>query len=141
MNAIELTVVWTDDDQMLKLGVHASNHAHSVYHETYVYPDALAAFGEKLKAFPQTSTCEVTIECGSREPRFHDYIRLHVFVLKPTGQSALEIESEIRGSPPLSAESRFFISGVPADFNRLGSELVAWVKNPDRPLRAEWQND
>ncbi len=132
--------MWTDDDGMLELSIRASSRAHTLYHETYVYPDALVAFGEKLKAFPQSATSEVALECGSKDPQFHDYIRLHLFVLKPTGSSALEIESEIGGSPPLRAENHFFIPGMPADFNRFGSELVAWVKNPDRPLRVEWQD-
>jgi hypothetical protein len=140
MNAIELTVVWTHDDQMLELGIRASSRAHTLYHETYVYPGALAAFGEKLKAFPQDVAAEATMECGSKDPKFHDYLRLHLFVLKPMGMSALEIESVIRGSPPLRAESHFFIPGMPADFNRFGSELVTWVENPDRPLRVEWQD-
>ena len=140
MNSIELVVLWTDDDGMLQLGIRASSAAHTLYHETYVYPDALAEFGKNLTTFPLHAQAAVMFECGSKDPKFNNYLRLRAFVLRPTGHSALEIESEIRGVPPSRAESHFFIAGMPADFNRLGSELAAWSKSPDEPIRVEWKD-
>lgn len=140
MNFVEFTVLWTDHDGMLQLGVKASSATHAAYQETYLYPDSLRSFGEGLKDFPRAVAAEVVLECGSKDPKWHDYLRMRVFLLKPTGQSALELESEVRGDPPVRSESHFFIPGMPADFNRMGSELMHWLADPDKPLRIEWQN-
>ncbi|HXS92152.1 MAG TPA: hypothetical protein VN705_22535 [Steroidobacteraceae bacterium] len=140
MNFLELTVLSTDDDGMVQLGVRAASSTHAAYHETHLYPDSLASFGEELKGFPRAVDTEVVLECGSKDPKWHDYFRMRVFLLKATGRSALELESEVRGTPPVRAESHFFIPGMPADFNRLGSGLVAWLANPSDPFRVEWRN-
>jgi hypothetical protein len=42
--------------------------------------------------------------------------------------------------PVLRAEVHFFIPGMPADFNRLGSELTKWLADTSEPLRVEWKN-
>lgn len=140
MNSLEIEILWTDDDGMVKLAVRASSFTHAAYHETYLYPDDLAAFAAELKEYPRANDHEIALECGSKAPNVHDYFRLRVFLLKRTGPSALEFESEVRGDPPYSAESHFFIPGWPADFNRLGSELIAWLADPSAPLRIEWEN-
>ena len=140
MNRLEFSVLWTDYDGMLQLAVRASSLTHAAYHETYLYADQLAEFADGLRDFPRDASSEVVLECGAKDPKWHDYLRLRVFVVKPTGQSALEIESEIRGDPPVCAESHFFISGMPADFNRLGSALAAWVKSPDDWLSVDWRD-
>jgi hypothetical protein len=141
MNFFELTVLRTDDDGMFELAVRASSAAHAAYHETYLYPDSLASFADGLKSFPTATSAEVVLESGSKDPQWHDYFRIRVFLVKPTGQSALELESQVRGSPPVQAEFHFFIIGMPADFNRIGTELAAWLANPSDPLRVEWQNN
>jgi hypothetical protein len=140
MNFLELTALWTDDDGMFQLAVRASSAAHTAYHETYLYPDSLASFADGLKSFPSATSADVVLESGSKDPKWHDYFRMKVFLLKPTGQSALELESQVRGSPPVRAEFHFFIPGMPADFNRIGAELATWLANPSDPLRVEWQN-
>jgi len=127
MNSLQLTFIWVDDDGMLQLGIGVSSPSHSLYHETYVYPDQLVAFAEGLKAFPINTEAEVTFECGSKDPKFHDYIRIRAFVLNPNGHSALEIESEVRGAAPVRAESHFFVAGLPADFNNLGKKIATWL--------------
>jgi hypothetical protein len=126
---------------MVQLGVRASSFTHAAYHETYLYPDELEAFAAELKEYPRAIDAEVVLECGSKAPKWHDYFRMRVFLLKPTGQSALELESEVRGDPPIRAEIHFFIAGNPADFNRMGSELIAWLADTSAPLRIEWTND
>jgi hypothetical protein len=138
MNSVVFTVLWTDYDTMIKLGVKASSSIHAMYHETYLYPESLEEFAAALKDFPQSSTDEVVLESGSKEPKWHDYIPMRVFLLKLTGSSALEIESEVRGGPPVRAEAHFFIRGMPADFNRMGSALIAWLADTRMPLRIEW---
>lgn len=125
MNALRFTVLWTDDDGMTQLAVTASSPVHATYHETYVYPDSLEEFAAALKEFPRGSADEVVLECGSKDPKWHDYFRMRVFLLRLTGFSALEVESEVRGDPPVCAEAHFFIPGMPADFNRMGSELIS----------------
>ena len=140
MNCLEFTVLWKDYDGMLKLAVKASSAAHAAYHETYVYPNALATFADGLKNFPPASGAELALECGSKDPKWHDYFRMRALLLGPTGQSALEFESEVRGDPPVRAECHFFVAGMPADFNRMGVELAAWMVEPTEPLRVEWQN-
>ncbi|HXQ34186.1 MAG TPA: hypothetical protein VN843_09250 [Anaerolineales bacterium] len=141
MNFVEFTVLWTDDDSMIKLAVKASDCVHATYHETYLYPDDLEEFATALKEFPQGSADEVVLESGSKDPKFHDYLRLRVFLLSRRGPSALEVESEVRGDPPLRSETHFFIPGLPADFNTMGSELTAWLADTSLPLRVEWRND
>lgn len=138
MNRLEFTVLWTDSDGMIQLGVRASGAVHATYGETYLYPEELENFAAALKEFPRGPGDEVVLECGSKDPKSHDYFRLRVFLLRPTGASALEVESEVRGDPPLRAEAHFFIPGMPADFNRMGSAVIAWLRDPDVPLRLEW---
>ena len=140
MNAIEFTVLWTDYDGMFKLAVRASSHTHAAYHEIYLYPEDLEAFAAGLKEFPQAAGAEVVLESGSKDPKFYGYFRMRVFLLRPLGQSALELESEVREDPPVSAEVHFFIPGMPADFNRLGSELTRWLADTSAPLVIEWRN-
>jgi len=140
MNSVEFTVLWTDDDSMIQLAVKASSCIHATYNETYLYPEDLGAFATALKQFPQSSADEVVLECGSKDPKWHDYLRLRVFLLSPRGPSALEVESEVRGDPPHCAETHFFIPGLPADFNRMGSELIAWLVDTHLPLKIEWRS-
>jgi hypothetical protein len=140
MNVVELTILWTDDDGMLQLAVRATSPTHSAYHETYVYPDSLASFAQELREYPRAVGAEVVLECGSKNPKWHDYLRMRIFMLTSTGQSALELESEVRGSAPSRAEAHFFVPGMPADFNRLGAEIVAWLSNPSERFRIEWRN-
>ena len=139
MNSFELTVLGTDYDGLLELGLRASSEVHATYHEVYAYPATLTAFADDLKNFPSNVRSEVVVEFGSRDPHFHNYVRLRVFCLNPSGHSALEIESEARGAPPVCAECHFFIPGMPADFNRLGTMLAAWMEDPRIPMRAEWR--
>lgn len=141
MNSVEFTVLWTDYDSMVQLAVKASSSVHAMYHETYVYPDSLEEFATSLKKFPRSSTDEAILECGSKDPKYHDYLRMRVFMFKPTGPSALEVESEVRGDPPVRAEVHFFIPGMPADFNRMGSALIAWLADTRMPLRIEWRDN
>ena len=141
MNSVEFTVLWTDDDSMVKLAVKASSSVHAAYHETYLYPDSLEEFAAALKEFPQSSSDEVVLESGSKDPKWHDYLRMRVFLISLRGPSALEFESEVRGDPPVRAEAHFFIPGMPADFNRMGSTLIAWLSDTRLPLRIEWRDD
>jgi len=141
MNYVEFTVRWTDDDGMLQVGVKASSSAHATYHEAYLYPDSLEEFATALKEFPRRGEDEVVLECGSKDPQWYGYLRMRVFLLSPTGQSALEVESDVRGDPPVRAEAHFFIPGLPADFNRMGSALIAWLADTRFPLRFEWRDD
>jgi hypothetical protein len=105
-----------------------------------LYPNDLATFADALKAFPRDTKSEVVLEAGSKDPKWHGYLRLRVFVLNATGHSAMEVESDVRGSPPVSATSHFYVPGTPADFNRLGSEMSDWVKNPIDRLVVEWRD-
>ena len=141
MNSVEFTVLWTDHDGMVQLAVKASSSVHATYHESYLYPDDLEEFATALKEFPRSSGDEVVLECGSQDPKWYGYFRMRVFLLSLRGPSALEIESEVRGDPPVRAEAHFFIPGMPADFNRMGSELIAWLTDTRVPLRIEWRND
>lgn len=140
MNFLEFTILWTDDDGMVQVAVKASSSFHATYHETYLYPHELEEFASALKEFPRGSTDEIVLESGSKDPKFQEFLRMRVLLLKPTGSSALEIESEVRGDPPLCAETHFFIPGMPADFNRMGSELITWLADSSLPLRIEWRN-
>lgn len=140
MNSVEFTLLWTDDDGMFQLGARASSAAHAAYHEVYVYPEQLTAFANELREFPRDVRSEVVLESGSKDPKWYGYMRMRVFVLKATGKSALEFESEVRGEPPVRAESHFFVPGMPADFNRMGAELAVWLKEATEPMRIEWSN-
>lgn len=141
MNSVEFTVIWTDDDGMIKLAVKALSSLHAAYHETYLYAECLEEFATALKAFPRSSTDEAVLESGSKDPKGHDYLRLRVFLLSRRGPSALEVESEVRDDPPVRAEAHFFIPGMPGDFNRIGSELIAWLGDTRFPLRVDWRDD
>ena len=125
---------------MVQLAVKVSSSFHAAYHETYLYPDSLEAFAAALKEFPRGTADEVVLECGSKDPKYYDYLRMRVFLVKPTGASALELESEVRGDPPVRAEAHFFIPGMPADFNNLGSALIGWLADTSLPLRFEWRS-
>lgn len=141
MNYLEFQVLWIDDDSMLQLGVRAANSFHAMHQEVYVYPEALEEFAAGLKEFPRDGAHEVGLRSGSKDPQWYGYLRMRLFLLKPTGLSALEIESEVRLAPPLRAEAHFFIPGLPADFNRIGSELNGWLSDTTRPFRIEWSDD
>jgi hypothetical protein len=140
MNFLEFKILWTDSDGMVQLAVSASSLTHTAYHETYLYPTDLKAFAAELKEYPRDMDAEVVLECGAKAPNVRDYFRLRVFLLKRTGLSALEFESEVRGDPPLRAESHFFIPGWPADFNHMGSKLLAWLADTSAPVRIEWES-
>ncbi len=140
MNSVQFKVVWIDDDGMFQLAVRATSSKHAAYHETYLYPQDLEAFAAGLKDFPQGADAEVVLESGATDPKWHDYFRMRAFLLKPTGYSALEFESEVRGDPPIRAEAHFFLPGLPADFNRLGAELITWLNDTAEPLLFEWKN-
>ncbi|HEY5757543.1 MAG TPA: hypothetical protein VIU34_17060 [Steroidobacter sp.] len=58
MNFLQLEVVWTDSDDMLQLAVTATGTTHSAYHETYLYPESLAAFAAVLETFPTKGEAE-----------------------------------------------------------------------------------
>jgi hypothetical protein len=139
MQSIHFEVLWTDYDGMLQLAIRASSETHTAYHETYSYPKDLMQFGEALKVYPTNQLSQAVFVSGSKEPQTHDFMQLKVFMLKSTGHSVLEFSSEVRGVPPVCAESHFFIPGFPADFNKLGAMLCDWLKNPDTPLAVEWQ--
>ena len=141
MNSVEFTVLWTDYDGMFKLAVKGSSSLNAAYHETYLYPDDLEAFAAELKEFPRAAGAEVVLECGSKDPQWYGYFRMRVLLLSRRGPSALEIESEVREDPPVRAECHFFIPGMPADFNRLGSELTRWLADTSAPLCFEWKED
>ena len=141
MNSVEFTVLWTDYEGMFKLAVKASCPTHATYHETYMYPEELEAFAAELKEFPRAAAPEVVLESGAKDPQVYDYFRLRVFLLKPLGLSALEVESEVREHLPDRAEVHFFIPGMPADFNRMGSKLIGWLKDTSAPLVVEWKLD
>jgi len=49
------------------------------------------------------------------------------FLLSRRGPSALEVESDLREYPPGRAVVHFFMPGMPANFNKLGSELLGWL--------------
>jgi hypothetical protein len=139
-NSIELSLLWKDDDGLLGLAIRFSSAMHSLYHETCVYPVVLGQFAEGLKSFPSNPKAAVTLKCGSEDPKFLEYLRLCVFVLKPNGHSVLEIESEVRSDPPSREKCHFFIAGMPADFNRLGASIEAWIQRPNELFRMEWQD-
>ncbi len=126
---------------MVKLAVNASSSFHATYHETYLYPEELEEFATALKEFPRSGADEVVLECGSKEPKWYGYLRLRVFLLSRRGPSALEVESEVRKDPPERAEAHFFIPGMPADFNKMGSALISWLSDTRVPLRIEWRDD
>jgi len=138
MNSIELTVVYEDDDGILMLAIRASSPSHSVYHETYLYPEDLVTFSEELKVFPRNQHTDVTLESGSKDPGHHDYIRVRAFLHEPNGSSLLEIDSIVHGDATVRSNSHFTMAGYPADFNRLGTEIATWIKKPDQPMRVEW---
>lgn len=125
---------------MVQLAVNASSRTHSAYHETYLYPDSLEEFAAKLREFPQAACAEVILESGARDPKVYDYFRMRVFLLKATGQSALEFISEVRADAPVCAEVHFFIGGMPADFNRMGEEITRWLADTSTPLLIEWKS-
>ena len=139
MNSVQFRILWTDDDGMIELAVKASGSTHTAYHKTYLYPYELEAFAAGLRDFPQVASPEVVLTSGSKDPKSYDYFRLRVLLLKPTGYSALEFDSEIRGDPPNRAEVHFFLPGLPADFNRMGSELSRWLTDTSEPLLFEWK--
>lgn len=141
MNSVEFSVLWTDYDGMFKLAVRASSSTHAAYHEIYLNPEELEAFAAGLKGFPQGAGAEVVLESGAKDPKFYGYFRMRVFLLRPQGYSALELESEVREDPPVTAEVHFFMPGMPADFNRMGSELTRWLADTSGPLVIEWKDD
>jgi len=142
MNSLEFKLLWTDDrDGMVQLAVKAVSADHAACNEIYLYPDELEEFAVRLKDFPQAADAEVVLECGSKDPEYYGYFWLRVFLLKPTGHSAVEIESEVHLDPPHRVEVRFFIPGMPADFNRMGADLMEWLANMSNPLRIEWTNN
>lgn len=140
MPRLEFTVLWRDTDGMLKLQIVASNGPQSAAHETYIYPEALREFGARLQEFPIEGAREVVLESGSDDPKCHEQIRLRAFLLLPTGRSAIEVQFETRGIPPACAQHRFYLTGEPAAFNRLGAELSAWNTNADSQLVSEWRD-
>src|SRR5690606_28437008 len=98
------------------------------------------AFAEALTHFPTGANSEYQLVCGAKDPAWHDYLRMQASLIRATGQSVLEIESQVRGSPPATAECHFYVAGMPADFNAMGAAISAWVQNPREMLHVEWKN-
>lgn len=139
MSRVEIKVLWTDDDGMLEAGFKIASSIHCTYHETYLYPESLATFAKSLIGFPESTDSEVVLKCGSADPKFRDSLELRAFVSNPGGHSALEVRSIVRGTPPVSAETHFYVPAMPADLNRLGAELSAWLESPTENLVVEWK--
>jgi len=73
--------------------VKAASFVHATYNEAYLYPDSLEEFATALKQFPRSSTDEVVLEWGSKDPKCYGYLRLRVFLAQP--QRAIGVGSRI----------------------------------------------
>jgi hypothetical protein len=66
---------------------------------------------------------------------------MRVFVLKLTGNLPWKSNLKFVEILRFLAEAHFFIPGMPADFNRTASELIAWLADTSLPLQIEWRDD
>lgn len=41
---------------------------------------------------------------------------------------------------PATASCHFYLPGMPADFNALGTAVSAWLHDPKETLHVEWKN-
>ena len=141
MPRIEFKQLWTDDDGMVQLQITAASQTHRAVHDTYTTAERIHAFADSLRTFPQHPQAEVSFECGGRDATWRDYLGRRAFVLKPTGQSALEIELALHDAPPAAVQCHFYLAATPADLNRLGEELSRWLTAPTAALAVEWRTD
>jgi hypothetical protein len=140
MSRVELKNVSTDDDGMLQMDVGASNGRTSARMELYACPADLQLFASVLEGFPASAESEVVWESGSADPKWFGHMRLRTHVLDGSGHSALEVLMDVRGTPPVTAMSKFSLRCNPADLNELGRRIKAWLANPSDPLTVEWRD-
>jgi hypothetical protein len=128
------------DDSAWHVEVRASSGTYSAAQEFYVYPADLAAFSQRLIAFPRDIRDEVRYELGSRTENWAYYLLLRAFVYDSVGHAALEFAADNRCSIPGHAQASFFIPCEAAALNRLGEQLHAWTRHSDEPLNWKPRN-
>jgi hypothetical protein len=141
MPCVELKRLWVDDDGMLSLSVTASNGRNSNTLETYIYPEQLLEFADRLERFPTSRDDAPLLESGGPDPKWHDFLRIRASLRDAAGHSALEFHMETRGAPPAAATSHFYLSCNPGDVNTLGVQVREWLQNPLNPMCLEWRDE
>lgn len=140
MPRIELQANWTDDDGMLRIDVSAANSSTSAAMEVYAYPTDIQAFAEQLENFPSSIKHEVVWESGTPDPKWYGHMLMRARVVDGVGHSALEVLMDVRGSPPYSAKSNFYLRCNPADINVLGTKMQQWLSVPTEKCIVEWRD-
>lgn len=102
----------------------------------YTQDENLESFAEALNNFPRYLHDEASFEVGSDLGRqaYHVYLRGYIF--DSVGHSALEVLTDNHAKPPDHARVHFSVRCEVAALNRLGEQLLQWIKAPEQPL--EW---
>lgn len=130
---ISLERRWTDDDGMLEVAIRVSNGQQTSTMRVYVYPSELESFGAELRRFPSSPSHEVTLESGSREPRWYGHFRMRVFVRRYT-RCTVEISTFVPAEAPDGFEARFYAEVEAAELNELGRQVESWARSDRRGL-------
>ncbi len=140
MQFIKIENMWEDSDGMLQIQIQASNGLMMATQDIYVYPKDLSAFAYELQSFPKNLQHKVTLELGSKDPKYYNYILLRAAVHDSVGHSALEIEISNNLQPPARTEAHFYLTCEPALLNEVGHKIIGWTKDMTEPFHIEWNN-
>jgi hypothetical protein len=126
----------------IELHVEASNGRQHASIEYYTNADDLPALGDALMQFPFTDSKEHIYEIGTEEPaaRFAYHLRFRFFLIRPIGDSGIEIRfHNNREAAPDREIAEFTIPCEVAGINRLGKLLKDFGRLQHRVL--EWDGN
>jgi hypothetical protein len=140
MNFLQIQNLWEDSDGMLQIEIKASDGFTMATQDVYVYPEDLNKFACELQTFPTSLQHRVTLELGSKDPGYYNYLLLRAFVHDSVGHSAIEMEISDNSKPPARAEAHFYLLCEPSLLNEVGHKISDWIKDMTVPLYIEWNN-
>ena len=129
--------VLEDYIETLHIEFHASTRSCSSTIDFETRPSDLKEFGQALCTFSGTENNHPVFETGSPEEPYYSWLRLRAFSYDSLGHSALEVSTNINGSPQIRQSSHFCGKIEVAAINRLGKEIIDWEASKDRDLQFE----
>ena len=139
---LKLTRFPYEEPYHIELQVEASNDRQHASIEYYTNADDLPALGDALMKFPFTDSKEHIYEIGTEDPtaRFAYHLYFRFFLIRPTGDSGIEIRfHNNREAAPDREIAEFTIPCQVAGINRLGKLLKDFGRLQHRVL--EWDGN
>ncbi|MEZ4366714.1 MAG: hypothetical protein R2939_10560 [Kofleriaceae bacterium] len=133
---IRLERIPYEEPHHLELWLTVASDGFSAHLTSYVNADDLRRLGAAFSEFPFGGSAEVRYELGSEGPgdRAAYYLRLRLYLVRPTGASGIEIRINNNEEPPTRRLAEFTLRSEVAGVNRLGALLTTFSKLDHRVL-------